>query len=49
MIYTSKSRDESPVTYSIDDTDYFSVDSLSGDVRFRLNPDHEDMINLVPL
>ena len=42
VIYTSKSRDESPVTYSIDDTDYFSVDSLSGDVRFLLNLDHED-------
>ncbi|WP_084218347.1 Ig-like domain-containing protein [Synechococcus sp. CC9616] len=42
LIYAVTSDDESLVMYSIDDTDSFSVDPLSGDVRFGLNPDHED-------
>ena len=42
LIYTATSVDESVVLYSIDDTEHFSIDSFSGDVRYLLNPDYEN-------
>ena len=42
LIYTARSVDESAVLYSVDDTEHFSIDSRSGDVRFILNPDYEN-------
>ncbi|MEC8215177.1 MAG: Ig-like domain-containing protein [Cyanobacteriota bacterium] len=42
VIYTATADDESSVSYSIGDTDHFSIDSLSGDVRFLSNPDYEN-------
>ena len=42
LIYTATSVDESVMSYSIDDTEHFSIDSFSGDVRFLLNPDYEN-------